>query len=74
MSAFFRLSLISSASVVRVYLVRGASGSPSAESREIVVRRMERHGAEIVTAGMVVFEWLGSAAHPRFCEIMGRVK
>ena len=36
------------------------------ESKEAAIRRMERHGAEIVTTEMVVFEWLRSADHPQF--------
>jgi nicotinamidase-related amidase len=50
----------------RVCLVRDAVGSRRAESKEAAIRRMERHGAEIMTTEMVVFEWLGSAEHPRF--------
>ncbi len=58
----------------RVFVVRDAIGSRRPESKETAVRRMERHGAEIVTAEMVVFEWLGSAEHPRFREVMALVK
>ena len=43
----------------RVYLVRDAVGSRRAESKETAIARMARHGAEIVTTEMVVFEWLG---------------
>jgi hypothetical protein len=35
---------------------------------------MERHGAEIVTTEMVVFEWLGSAEHPRFRDAVALIK
>jgi hypothetical protein len=35
---------------------------------------MERHGAEIVTTEMVVFEWLASAEHPRFREAVALIK
>jgi hypothetical protein len=35
---------------------------------------MERCGAEIVTTEMVVFEWLGSADHPRFKEAVRLIK
>ena len=58
----------------RVYLVRDAVGSRRAESKETAIRRMERHGAEIVTTEMVVFEWLGSAEHPRFREALALLK
>jgi nicotinamidase-related amidase len=58
----------------RVYLVRDAVGSRRAESKETAIRRMERHGAEIVTTEMVVFEWLGTAEHPRFHEAIALIK
>ncbi len=58
----------------RVFVVRDALGSRREESKETALRRMERHGAEIVTTEMVVFEWLGSAEHPRFREALALVK
>ena len=58
----------------RVFVVRDAIGSRRAESKEAAIRRMERHGAEIVTAEMVIFEWLGTAEHPRFKEAAALVK
>jgi nicotinamidase-related amidase len=57
-----------------VYLVRDAVGSRRTESKEAALRRLERHGAEIVTTEMVVFEWLGSAHHPRFREAVRLIK
>ncbi len=39
----------------KVYVVRDALGSRQPESKETAIRRMERHGAEIVTTEMVVF-------------------
>ncbi|AMJ62612.1 isochorismatase family protein [Bosea sp. PAMC 26642] len=50
----------------RTIVVQDAIGSRAVESKEVAVRRMERHGAEIVTTEMVVFEWLRSAEHPHF--------
>ncbi len=50
----------------RVVVVRDAVGARAAESKEAALTRMERHGAEIVTTEMVVFEWLRSAGHPQF--------
>ena len=58
----------------RVYVVRDAVGARRAESKETALRRMERHGAEIVTAEMVVFEWAQTAEHPRFRELVALVK
>lgn len=58
----------------RVHLVRDAVGARRAESKAAALRRMERHGAEIVTAEMVVFEWLATAEHPRFREAVALIK
>jgi nicotinamidase-related amidase len=58
----------------KVYVARDALGSRQAESKEAAIRRMERHGAEIVTTEMVVFEWLESAEHPRFREAIALIK
>ena len=58
----------------RVFLVRDALGSRRAESKETAVRRMERHGAEVVTTEMVVFEWLATAEHPRFRDAIALIK
>lgn len=58
----------------RVFVVRDAIGSRRAESKEAAVARMARHGVEIVTAEMVVFEWLGTAEHPRFREAAALIK
>jgi len=58
----------------RPCVVCDAVGSRRPESRDVALRRMERHGAEIVTAEMVVFEWLGGADHPRFREVLALVK
>jgi nicotinamidase-related amidase len=58
----------------RVFVARDAIGSRRSESKETAIRRMERHGAEIVTTEMAIFEWLGTAAHPRFREASALVK
>lgn len=57
-----------------VFLVRDAVGSRRAESKEAAIRRLERHGAEIVTTEMVVFEWLERVEHPRFREALALIK
>jgi nicotinamidase-related amidase len=57
-----------------VVVVQDATGSRAPESKEVALRRMERHGAEIVTTEMVVFEWLRTAAHPRFREASRLIK
>jgi nicotinamidase-related amidase len=50
----------------KTYVARDALGSRHPEDKETAVRRMERHGAEIVTTEMVVFEWLQTADDERF--------
>lgn len=58
----------------RACVVCDAVGSRQTESRAAALTRMAAHGAEIVTTEMVVFEWLGTARHPRFREIMTLIK
>ena len=52
-----------------VFVVADATGSRKPESRERATARMAAAGAEIVTAEMVVFEWLGRADVPQFREL-----
>jgi nicotinamidase-related amidase len=58
----------------RVFVVEDAVGSRRPASKAAALERMARHGAEIVTAEMVIFEWLGTAEHPRFKEVIALVK
>jgi len=58
----------------RVHVVGDAAGSRRPESKAAALDRLARHGAEIVTTEMVLFEWLASAAHPRFREIVALIK
>ncbi len=58
----------------RVFVVRDAIGSRRAESKEAAIARMAHHRVEIVTAEMVVFEWLGTAEHPRFKEAAALIR
>jgi nicotinamidase-related amidase len=58
----------------KVFVARDALGSRRLEDKETAIRRMERHGAEIVTTEMVVFEWLGTADHQRFREAVTLIK
>ncbi len=57
-----------------VAVVEDAVGSRAPASKAAALRRLERYGVEIVTAEMAIFEWLGSAAHPRFRDAMALVK
>lgn len=58
----------------RVFVVADAIGSRDPANRDAALRRMERHGAELVTTEMVVFEWLGTAEHPKFREAVALIK
>jgi nicotinamidase-related amidase len=58
----------------RVHVVADAVGARMVINRDTALRRMERHGAELVTTEMVLFEWLGSADHPDFREILALIK
>ena len=58
----------------RTFVVGDAVGSRCAENKEAAIRRLERHGVEIVTTEMVLFEWLGTAEHPRFRDIVALIK
>lgn len=57
-----------------VFVVADAVGSRHPANREAALQRMARHGAEVVTTEMVVFEWLGSAEHPRFRDAVALIK
>jgi nicotinamidase-related amidase len=58
----------------KTYVVRDALGSRRAEDKETAIRRVERHGAEIVTTEMVVFEWLQTADSPHFRQVINLIK
>ena len=58
----------------KTFVVRDALGSRHQEDKETAIRRMEHHGAEIVTTEMVVFEWLGTAEHPQFRQAVALIK
>jgi nicotinamidase-related amidase len=53
----------------RVAVVADAIGSRDPASVTAAVDRMARHGAEVVTSEMVLFEWLRDSTHPRFREV-----
>ncbi len=58
----------------QVFVVADAVGSRTTLSHTTALRRLERHGAEIVTSEMVLFEWLGTATHPKFREVLALLK
>ncbi|MHC4042986.1 isochorismatase family protein [Bradyrhizobium sp. 23AC] len=58
----------------KTYVVRDALGSRHPEDKETAIRRMEHHGAEIVTTEMVVFEWLQTADSAHFRPVITLIK
>lgn len=58
----------------RVQVVADAIGSRIPANRKAALMRMSQAGAGIVTTEMVLFEWLGSAEHPAFREIVALIK
>jgi len=57
-----------------VAVVTDAVGSRYPADREAGLRRMAEHGADLVTAEMVAFEWLDTCDHPDFKPVIGLVK
>ncbi|MDO5630729.1 MAG: isochorismatase family protein [Paracoccus sp. (in: a-proteobacteria)] len=57
-----------------VYVVADATGSRSPDSKAAALTRMARHGAEIVTIEMVLFEWMRNAHHPQFRQVAALIK
>jgi nicotinamidase-related amidase len=55
-------------------VVADAVASRRPASREIALQRMRSHGIEIVTAEMVVYEWLREAGTPAFRAILPLVR
>lgn len=53
----------------RVLVVADAVGSRRPLDRDAALDRVRRHGAEVVTSEMVLFEWLRDSTHPRFREV-----
>lgn len=58
----------------RVRLVADAVGSRVVANRDAALHRAERAGAELVTTEMVLFEWLSTADHPRFRDVLELVR
>jgi nicotinamidase-related amidase len=58
----------------RVLLAADAIGSRDPADRDAAIDRANRHGAEIVTSEMVLFEWLRDSQHPKFREVQNLLK
>jgi nicotinamidase-related amidase len=59
---------------VDVFVVADATSSRQSASRETALNRLRDSGAEIVTAEMVIFEWLRVAGTNQFKEFSALVK
>lgn len=57
-----------------VWMATDACGSRHDEDRELGLARLARAGAELVSAEMVMFEWLVHAEHPKFREVLAVIK
>lgn len=66
------LDLLSSG--YQIYLAADALSSRTIEAHEIGLTRLRDEGAKVCHTESVVYEWLGSADHPRFREILPLVK
>jgi nicotinamidase-related amidase len=59
---------------LKVTLVRDAIGSRNTSDRDAAIERLSKAGADIATVEMVAFEWLHTAQHPRFRDVLKLVK
>jgi len=57
-----------------VWVVTDACSSRSERNRDAAFDRLAGNGAELVTTEMVAFEWLRTAGHPVFKEVLGLIK
>ncbi|PHM20854.1 MAG: isochorismatase [Curvibacter sp. PD_MW3] len=57
-----------------VWVVTDACGSRTERNRDAAFDRLAGAGAELVTTEMVAFEWLRSAEHPAFKDVLALVK
>ena len=57
-----------------VWVVTDVCNSRSERNRDAAFDRLAGAGAELVTTEMVAFEWLRTAEHPVFKEVLGLMK
>lgn len=57
-----------------VWVVTDACGSRSERNRDAAFDRLAGAGAELVTTEMVAFEWLRTADHPLFKDVLSLIK
>jgi nicotinamidase-related amidase len=59
---------------LEVWIVTDACGSRTERNRDAAFDRLAGAGAELVTTEMVAFEWLRTAEHPQFREVLTLIK
>jgi nicotinamidase-related amidase len=57
-----------------VWVVTDACGSRTERNRDAAFDRLAGAGAELVTTEMVAFEWLRTAEHPAFADVLQLIK
>ena len=57
-----------------VWVITDACSSRTERNRDAAFDRLAGAGAELVTTEMVAFEWLGTAEHPAFRDVLALVK
>jgi nicotinamidase-related amidase len=59
---------------MEVWVVTDACGSRTERNRDAAFDRLAGAGCELVTTEMVAFEWLRSAEHPDFKDVLSLIK
>jgi nicotinamidase-related amidase len=59
---------------LEVWIVTDACGSRHANDKASALDRLSRVGAQLITAEMALFEWLGGADHPQFRDVLNIIK
>ncbi len=67
-------ALSAAASGFEVHLVSDATGSTFPEDKEVTLTRLLQEGIYVTTSESVVYELLGSSAHPEFRNVVSLVK
>lgn len=57
-----------------VWVVAPACASRAAADHALALQRLAAAGAQVVSTEMVIFEWLQDCRHPRFREVLTRLK
>ncbi len=57
-----------------VWVAAPACGSRTADNHQLAMQRLRDAGAGILSTEMVAFEWLRTCRHPRFRQVLQRLK